>query len=151
MNRPTELWMHYRLGLFFDPRNPTTEQHYHGNADSMRSRFLPAHRQLPWSWIVLVLSIILVFISIYLDVNDPTVGYKSDHWFQRSGAVLVIASLWVEWNTSRAELGGDMSRVFGDLSPSKRYVRLITAFSRLGLVCAVVGTAVWAYGDRYIS
>ncbi|MDA9351931.1 hypothetical protein N9Q74_01065 [Ascidiaceihabitans sp.] len=151
MNVPRELWLHDRLGFFHNTNNAKSEKYYHGNDDSMRARFLPAHRQLPWSWLALLFSIILVLFSIYLDVFDSHPAVESGLWFQRSGAVLVMASFWVEWNSSRADLGGNMSMAFNHISLSKRYVRWIKTFSRMGFVCAVIGTAIWAYGDKIIS
>jgi len=151
MSVPNELWIHKKLGFFHDPKNSKSVKHYHGNDDSMRNRFLPAHRQLPWSWLFLIVSVIWMFISIYLDISDSATGANSGLWFQRSGAVLVVSSLWVEWLTSRAELGGRMSMAFGFISPSQRYVRVINFFSNVGLFCAVAGTCIWAYGDKLIS
>ena len=147
---PPELWIHKKLGFFYDSSNKKSEKHYHGNDDSMRARFLPAHRYLPWSWLLLLISILWMFISIYLDIREPK-DSESCFWFQRSGAVSVLASLWVEWLTSRAELGGSMSMAFNHISPSKRYIRIINVFSIAGLFFAILGTFVWAYGDMFIS
>ena len=143
---PAELHIHTRLGLVFGSSSSTKsglKKYYGGNDAEVRKQILPAHRMLPWSWLLLFLSIVWLGASFLLDLIDFKSGY---FFFQRSGAILVISSLWVEWLTSRTPLDGRMTMSL-DLVPTTRYAYIRSLFAKIGLYTAVFGTLVWAYGD----
>ncbi len=103
-----------------------------------------ANRRLLLAWLALFIAIVWAAISLALDVfaNEPL--DDSSHWFQRSGAVLVAAALWVEFESAVVDFNS-FSRI--NILPTERYRFLTMFFSRISLALAVVGTLLWAYGD----
>lgn len=144
--KPDVLPIHERFGLTFEQRSkpkPNTKKYYGGNDSEVRKEILPAHQMIPWSWFFLIVSVIWVVVSLCLDVFEVKEKY---YFFQRSGVILVIASLWVEWLTSRTPLNGRMTMSLG-VFPTTRYAFIRSLFAKIGLFTAVTGTFIWAYGD----
>ncbi|MEP3847424.1 MAG: hypothetical protein ABJM43_18925 [Paracoccaceae bacterium] len=100
---------------------------------------------LPWSWLVLLLSFGICIYSLTLDVWAIRSSVEVNNWFARSGAVLVAASVWVEWNFVASRI--DHMPMYLGLNPTVRYRRLVSGFNKLALFGAISGTFVWAYGD----
>jgi hypothetical protein len=90
------------------------------------------------SYFLLLLGLVFAIYSYWLDASGA-----SSNWFQRSGAIVVATSLFVEYRRFK----GPPTNRFG-LTP--RMKRLRNFFVPLGFILAVLGTAVWAYGDLFM-
>jgi hypothetical protein len=93
-----------------------------------------------FSFLLLVISIFLAVFSLALDIA----GFDND-WFQRSGAVVVGASLFVSF--FRFEKAG--------LHPCLEWTRqgdlIRQIFKGTEFFCCVLGTLIWAYGDLFVD
>ena len=92
---PPNLPIHRYFGLLFKRGGASktgSKKYYWANDDEVQKQMLPAHRMLPYSWCLLLISILWVFVSLVLDLNNVLNEF---YLFQRSGAVLVMAALWV--------------------------------------------------------
>jgi len=113
--------------------------------------------QSVFSWMLLILAGVVVVISLIADVVN--IG-EVRNWFKRSGAVLVIASLFVEVRAAvlmeaRSNVERFLSRMNISSYPSNMgfehgtvQFRIVQGRFRISAWCAAgFGTAVWAYGD----
>lgn len=79
------------------------------------------------------------------DIDDPSI------WFQRSGSVVVLSSLFVDFFISREKTRmsnqfpnkwqGDFFEVF------EKYLPIFKILHIISIIFAVVGTIIWGYGD----
>ena len=142
----SKLPFHNRMDFLFPEAGPMPEGAEQAYIDSDDAReMVRFHYLLPWSWLLAVISLVWMVGSIVLD-EFCICGF----WFQRSGAVVVLASLWVEWLTSRTPIHGALNHN-ANLIPTKRYVKWRSFFARSSLVSAILGTLVWAYGDFFFG
>ena len=98
---------------------------------------------LLWSWALLIIASILVVFSLILDLS------MGCHYnlFPRSGAMLVIASLFVQVRSRREySFGPEVSAC-----SSERYKWLRRKFNIWGWYMTGLGTLIWAYGDLVIG
>lgn len=104
-------------------------------------------KALFWSIPLLLLTISIPILALY-GLFLPE-GETISTWFQRSGSLMVIFSLWVEY-----ELFG----INGDVFPSgiysgqeerlaERYRSKVQIVKYLAVVGALTGTVIWGYGD----
>lgn len=99
-----------------------------------------------WSALFVIISYVLLLaacgwtlVGFIWDRADP-----ASHWFQRSGAVLVAASLLMEFLVPWVMRY--QAPVIG-FHPTPLYFRMSEGFRLLGVLLAAVGTCIWAYGD----
>jgi len=103
-------------------------------------------------------AVFWVILSFYQELNC----IKTNGWFARSGAVLVLASLWSGFITSphvrNTELPDFASRyraARADTEPPDSHwtakVGLSKILLAIELVLALSGTLIWAYGDLWLS
>ena len=82
-------------------------------------------------------------------------GDPKEIWFQRSGALIVIAALWIELRLS--SVSGSITKSEGRKVTGNDFIlreELLNRFDvslarlkRLGLFFAFLGTVIWGYGD----
>lgn len=110
-----------------------------------------------FSWLVLLIAIVIMLFSLMADLLNTG---EVLNWFQRSGALLVIASLVVEVRSaiiseSRSNVEKFLSRINSELRPSNmgfnygtiHFRRWQRKFRICAWLSAVIGTGIWAYGD----
>lgn len=134
------------LGLATDtPENPADKQDVGAIAYSLLS------------WILLIVSWFIVLACLTADLQ---LGNNSIFYFQRSGAILVLASFFVEVRTallSEYQLNAwmflarhapslDLSELGWDRR-TDRFRNVDYKFRVLGWISSVVGTMIWAFGD----
>ena len=107
--------------------------------------------------VILCLAIIWVLASFFQELSC----HKSNGWFARSGAILVIASIWSALITrphvKNAE-GLDLaayyrSKVDDTEPPIQHWTAVFGMSSKLiavELLLAIMGTVIWAYGDLWL-
>ena len=144
-----------RLLIFFrlldDPRGTSAFEEISREPGLYQSRYANALKGWGFfslSLIVLVFVFFWVAFSLHLDIL-PSVTSMTKNWFGRSGAVLVLAAAWVEWEAMRLNwCPGGLMGVWKFESPRMRYFVRKTRLFMLFLL--VVGTLIWAYGDTWI-
>ena len=107
--------------------------------------------------IILCLAIIWVLASLYQELSC----LKSSGWFSRSGAILVIASIWSGLITrpqvksaEAPDLAGYYrSKVDGTEPPGQHWTAVLGISNKLisvEVLLAITGTIIWAYGDLWL-
>jgi len=93
---------------------------------------------------VFVLIFTLGFMAICYFWDSSYVGENPFFWFQRSGALLVSASVGVEYFSLMKERDAGM----GHRTFERPWVHLVRKIARpAGIVFGIFGTVIWAYGD----
>ena len=101
--------------------------------------------------IPLYLLAIAVAIAAYNSIFIPC-EEKPEIWFQRSGSIVVLFAVWIEYK---------LIKINGDVNPSgssysqqqKLNTKYGTAYkiaSYLVAVLAISGTFIWGYGDFFV-
>ena len=76
---------------------------------------------------------------------------KPEMWFARSGAVCVLAAIWVEFNlvklTSILNPPGYISLTNAEIIPKHKNKLMAAQF--LAAILSICGTAIWGYGDLF--
>ena len=91
----------------------------------------------------LLISYLWLFVSFTWDLNG-----SGCNWFQRAGAVLVLAALTSEYFIFE-ESPKIVLRDFVEVSP--RLMNIRRFFRVFGFFSIFLGTFIWAYGDLLIS
>ena len=78
-------------------------------------------------------------------------GQPLNTWFQRSGAVTVLASVWIEYNLLKAS---SIINPVGMISQAQKdaiakYKSPLEYFQYFVALLAICGTAIWGYGDLF--
>ncbi len=95
---------------------------------------------------IIILLLVLSYASILMGYNGffiPEID-KNPIWFQRSGSIAVILSIFAELFFIKESLG---LAELEEENVKKRYKPLIVITNILAFVSIVVGTFVWGYGD----
>ncbi|GGX86445.1 hypothetical protein GCM10007160_12170 [Litchfieldella qijiaojingensis] len=114
----------------------------------------PAPRDYVVEATLMLLAVVPVLISAYASFVTG-----EGHWFQRSGALMILFSIGVEYHRSQVMHCVDPECLDpGEVRPfgrSQMLARLITRFWRsTPYVCylaIVMGTLIWSYGDLLFS
>lgn len=102
------------------------------------------------SLFALVFIGLMCILSIASDVSNFICGTSM---FQRSGALLVAAFLYVEYSFIKCDCS-DKTDILNDHlwgSDNSRLEFLYSYSSMIGFIGVVVGTVIWAYGDFLVS
>jgi len=86
-----------------------------------------------------ILAIIVVVISYLAD----TVFFQGKDLFSRSGAILILASLYVAFHQNKGGLGQDKN---GDIYVDPSFF----GYNKYSALLGVIGTLIWAYGSLLI-
>ena len=95
---------------------------------------------------IILIAIPVLSINSFLKPADEDVW----QWFQRSGALMVILSVWIEVNLYKSsnhiyltgfDLGGPEERL------ANKYKLKFSLVKYFGVVGALSGTFIWGYGD----
>lgn len=105
----------------------------------------------------LLFSYAWTFISWKWDLQANSVD-DFGNWFAPSGAILVAAALVVEWRLKilfefRPQFGhgiGSFQFNCKNRNQAMRVSKIALAIERLVLVSIILGTAIWAYGDKVV-
>ncbi|WP_299768915.1 hypothetical protein [uncultured Pseudoteredinibacter sp.] len=101
---------------------------------------------LCWSW--LILAIFVCLLSAFLPLFPE--GESQLSWFQRSGSVLVVFTVWVQFKLSGVqvyfETGG--YQIPFDIPRPLGVVHFITVIANT--TGMILGTVIWGYGDILI-
>lgn len=98
-----------------------------------------------YEFILLTLALLWVIGSFFASITDP-----KGNWFSRSGAVMVLLAVIVEFylgnlqqkkNSSASITAGLGIPMSGDLPTIKQY------FAKTAHAFAILGTLIWGYGD----
>ena len=104
-------------------------------------------RALFWSIPLLLLTLALPVAALYGVLVPENESIST--WFQRSGSIMVICSLWVEYK---------LFGINGDVFPSglcsgqevrlaEQYKLRVQIVKYMAVVGALSGTVIWGYGD----
>ncbi|MEP3635992.1 MAG: hypothetical protein ABJN14_01865 [Paracoccaceae bacterium] len=118
------------------------EQNLRNDADQVRR------------WCLLLFGVLmLIGVTMFLIISglwDLRAEAENDpkHWFQRAGALVVFSGIFVEWRIVEIikDAPNSVGRVYaftGRTWPFFNYMR------RISLICSLVGTVIWAYGDLF--
>lgn len=75
---------------------------------------------------------------------------KQGAWFQRSGALVVVISIWVQFKLQADFTYFDSDSYAVPITLSDQTMRLYTISSRLNIIFAIAGTIIWGYGDLFL-
>lgn len=102
--------------------------------------------------ILLITSLIWSYYSWYQEVE----GLKDSGWFARSGAILVIFSIWSSLITRPFVYDHTFPNLVAIFDGEDVKDHWIKEFKILGILqlveigLAIIGTVIWAYGDLWI-
>jgi len=96
---------------------------------------------------LVILAIVIPILAIF-SVLKPE-GEELTVWFQRSGSIVVLLAVWIEYN---------LFQIHGEIYPTGfipedgdkftlKYGKPYDALKLVGAVLAVWGTIIWGYGD----
>ena len=94
-----------------------------------------------------LLAILPVIFSFYIDMNTAENGY---YWFQRSGSIMVLFAVALDFEQSKYIKRQSSNSVFIGNQPTitGRILSITrTYIQRFSIVLIVIGTAIWGYGD----
>jgi len=80
-------------------------------------------------------------------------GETNATWFQRSGSLIVVCALWLEFNLFKVN---DLVNPTGIITEDGdrffiRYGRYFSTLKYVGAVVALIGTIIWGYGDLFAA
>lgn len=132
----TSLLIKLLCGMRLWQRSPVTNDH--------GDRYLNAANRCMMElflYLALFFTCYCVFLSWHLDY-----AVRAIDWFPRSGAVLLIASVTVE-----SVVWGAHNSPVGDYNASRLLIRIRSFFQKLAFALGILGTVIWAYGDKFIE
>ena len=70
-------------------------------------------------------------------------------WFQRSGSIVVLLAVLIEFNIFKAKSELDFKGLIDNEIPDlhKKFDKKVCLYSCLGVIIAITGTVIWGYGD----
>lgn len=78
---------------------------------------------------------------------------KPEVWFQRSGAITILAAIWIEYNLLKINTlinpVGMIDQNLKDVIPKYKIVFEVSQY--LVAVFSICGTIVWGYGDFFLN
>ncbi|GIU40286.1 hypothetical protein TUM4438_01130 [Shewanella sairae] len=103
-----------------------------------------------------ILSVVLPILAWHgcLKVDDnPGV------WFQRSGSLMVLFAVWVEfklfkignYSSPRSPDGQTWDDMATEDNLKNKYSTLIEKMKYLAAILAIIGTLIWGYGDLFLN
>lgn len=98
--------------------------------------------------ILLVVGYLVVFFSLYKDINSSETSLN--FWFQRSGSVAVLLSALAEFcllKVNPIDINPPKLAYVADTEYSERYGAIFNLTSCWAVGTLVVGTLIWGYGD----
>jgi hypothetical protein len=96
----------------------------------------------------------LAFIAPILSFLVRPDSESFDIWFQRSGAIIVVLSLFAEIKVnelSRLAIKQDHTFLFCHIFLKSKYEKKLSIFNYLTLIFTSIGTVVWGYGDVVLT
>lgn len=106
-------------------------------------------RLLIFLTVFLLLSLI---ISAYAALLPPLFSSEEQGtWFQRSGALVVIISVWIQFKLQDVYTYFDRDAYCVPFTMSSFTERYYSAINSLNLLFAIAGTVIWGYGDLLIQ
>jgi hypothetical protein len=102
------------------------------------------HFRMFLTWLFILLSFVFCAISAVFDLSSLSNGVEVMDLFPRSGAILVAVALWLEYEPNRLNYS---SLSIPAYTSTQRYATWLKAFEGVGVLAAVCGTIIWAYGD----
>lgn len=119
----------------------------HSDEQGMAENEVVIRKALLWSIPLLMMTFILPILS-FNGFMVPA-GESNALWFQRSGSLMVICAVWVEFKLFR--ISGDifLSGLWTSHEEviAERYKTPFQAVKYIALAGAVLGTVIWGYGD----
>jgi len=102
------------------------------------------------SCVPLLLLALTVPIAAYNEMLLPN-GEPSDIWFQRSGSIMVLFAVWMEYNLMKVNdhINPSGITISEQTALSKKYKSVFGATQYLVALFAISGTVVWGYGDFF--
>jgi len=104
---------------------------------------------------LLAATVILVIVCLFslLTFFIPELSPLNEHasWFQRSGSLVVIASIWVQFNLVLTEsYTNPYDERIAFVNIPKWFNKLHRYISIYTILAAIFGTFIWGYGDTFI-
>ena len=103
-------------------------------------------------WAALLGAVIITSLSLYLDFIIP-----SDNWFARSGAIMVLLAVFVEYRISAhvyeaIQKAQHLATIVNNgVPPKAKPSKQNTKIANAAHVTVVIGTFIWGYGDLLIE
>lgn len=98
------------------------------------------------SWILF--AVVFVLFAFYCPWLPE--GEKFDVWFQRSGSVLVVITVWVQFKLSNLATFFDEDAYSVPFYVPKNVACCYSWLSTGNVLLMIIGTAIWGYGDIFI-
>ncbi|MCL7940256.1 hypothetical protein M8009_08070 [Halomonas sp. ATCH28] len=95
--------------------------------------------------LLMMMAVVPVLLSAYASLVTG-----DGHWFQRSGALMVLFSVGVEYHRKyllRCLESGTRSWLAASIRPARLVTRFWRAVPFVCYLSIVVGTLIWSYGD----
>lgn len=89
-------------------------------------------------WINVYLPLIICCIIFLLSLTADLFLQEQQFWLQRSGSIITILGAWVAFHESRESI---------KLIDDCLFMNNELPYKWLSLVCIIVGTLLWGYGD----
>ena len=123
----------------------------YSNKDTFKHEITSA---LWWGLILIILAILPPILTITVPEAKPE-SESISTWFQRSGSIMVILAIWVELKMLSINKYMNLHEAvvatsdFPELKVQrcKPYYKAMMFFA---FVIAIIGTAIWGYGDLFL-
>lgn len=106
----------------------------------------------------LLSSLPLIILAIIFPVLAAHAFLKPDtellpQWFQRSGSITVMFSVWCEYNLAKVNgyIYPSGLVALDDAQLSEKYKKIYKIARYFGVLLAISGTIIWGYGDQLIK
>jgi hypothetical protein len=112
------------------------------------SRPVPSREATLIEALLMMMAVVPVLISAYVSLVTG-----EGHWFQRSGALMVLFSIGVEYHRKHVIRCLETNEVSPLGSPHPMAKVILRFWQSIPYVCymaIVVGTLIWAYGDLVV-
>jgi drug/metabolite transporter (DMT)-like permease len=108
-------------------------------------------KKLIYSTILIVIGLLVPVLSLLVDYRPE--GEELSTWFQRSGSVLVVFTVWVEINllSIHSTMYPGAYTIVVEEKHTEKFELPYNFLVIASAVFAVVGTAIWGYGDILIK
>lgn len=103
---------------------------------------LPSREATLIEALLMMLAVVPVMVSAYASLVTG-----DGHWFQRSGALMVLFSIGVEYHRKHPRKPDGRHRWTASSAPARLVRRFWGAIPYVCYLAIVVGTLIWSYGD----
>ena len=113
------------------------------------------HTNKSLHYLLVILSVLqllaITFVIVSALIPAWFEGEDQSSWFQRSGAVLVVITVWVQFKLQSVYTYFDQDAYVIPIHLSTFIEKCYSVIAYLNVFFAIVGTLIWGYGDLFLS